>query len=240
MLKNLLSNLLYQLKNILTSRLFVVGVVSAMMLGALIMRLFTLQIVEGESYQVEYHQTSTKTVEEDYTRGTIYDRNGKKLAYNKLAYSVGIVDDGSYTAYERNLMILRLIEILDKHGEKYSQSLSIACENGEYVFTTTSERALIRFLKDVDVYSEEEDAPKEKKHPVSWYTPQYVVDKLAERYGVGITVVNGKKEQTYEPDADTLLKLIDIRYALALNSYRKYVPAIIAADISEETVSDIM
>lgn len=240
MLKNLLSNLLYQLKNILTSRLFVVGVVSAMMFGALIMRLFTLQIVEGESYQVEYHQTSTKTVEEDYTRGTIYDRNGKKLAYNKLAYSVGIVDDGSYTAYERNLMILRLIEILDKHGEKYSQSLSIACENGEYVFTTTSERALIRFLKDVDVYSEEEDAPKEKKHPVSWYTPQYVVDKLAERYGVGITVVNGKKEQTYEPDADTLLKLIDIRYALALNSYRKYVPAIIAADISEETVSDIM
>ena len=67
MLKNLLSNLLYQLKNILTSRLFVVGVVSAMMFGALIMRLFTLQIVEGESYQVEYHQTSTKTVEEDYS-----------------------------------------------------------------------------------------------------------------------------------------------------------------------------
>lgn len=240
MLKNLLSNLLYQLKSILTSRLFVVGIVAVTMFGTLVMRLFTLQIVEGESYQVEYHQTSTKTVEEGYTRGTIYDRNGKKLAYNKLAYSVGIIDDGSYTAYERNLMILRLIEILDNHEETYSPSLSIAYEKGEYVFTTTSERALIRFLKDVGLYSEEENATEEQSHPVDWYTPQYVVGKLADRFGVGITVMNGKKEQTYEPDEETLLKLVDIRYALKLNSYRKYVPAIIATDISEETVSDIM
>lgn len=240
MLKNLLSNILYQLKSVFTSRLFVVGVVAALMFGTLVMRLFTLQIVEGESYQEEYQQTSTKTVEESYTRGTIYDRNGKKLAYNKLAYSVGIVDNGSYNAYERNLMIVRLIEILDKHGETYSPSLSIACEDGEYVFTTTSERALIRFLKDVDVYSDEEGASEEKSHPVDWYTPDYVVEKLAERYGAGITIENGKKEQTYELDKETLLKLVDIRYALALNSYRKYVPAIIATDISEEAVSDIM
>ncbi|MDY4970284.1 MAG: penicillin-binding transpeptidase domain-containing protein [Lachnospiraceae bacterium] len=240
MLKNLLSNILYQLKGVLTSRLFVVGVVAAMMFGTLVMRLFTLQIVEGESYQEEYQQTSTKTVEESYTRGTIYDRNGKKLAYNKLAYSVGIVDNGSYNAYERNLMIVRLIEILDKHGETYSPALSIACEDGEYVFTAASERALIRFLKDVDVYSDKEGASEEKSHPVDWYTPDYVVEKLAERYGVGITIENGRKEQTYELDKETLLKLVDIRYALALNSYRKYVPAIIASDISEEAVSDIM
>ena len=240
MLKNLLNSLLYQLKSVLTSRLFVVGVVAAMMFGSLAARLFTLQIVEGESYQEEYQQTSTKTVEESYTRGTIYDRNGKKLAYNKLAYSVGIVDNGSYKAYERNLMILRLIEILDKHEETYSPALSIAFENGEYVFTTTSGRALIRFLKDVDVYSEEENAPEEKRHSVDWYTPRYVVEKLAERYGAGITIENGRKEQTYELDDGTLLKLVDIRYALALNSYRKFVPAIIAADVSEKTVSDIM
>lgn len=147
MLKNLLSNLLYQVKGILTSRLFIVGILAAVMFGTLVMRLFTLQIVEGESYQQEYLQTSTRTVEESYTRGTIFDRNGEKLAYNKLAYVVGVVDDGSYTAYERNLMILRLIEILDKHEEDYSPALSIAYENGAYVFTTTTERALSRFLQ---------------------------------------------------------------------------------------------
>lgn len=240
MLKNLLSNLLYQLKNVLTSRLFVVGVLAAVMLGSLVMRLFTLQIVEGETYQSEYEQTSTKTVEESYTRGTIFDRNGKKLAYNKLAYVVEIVDDGSYTAYERNLMILRLIEILDEHEENYSSALSIAYEDGKYVFTTTSERSHIRFLKDVAVYSEEKGATEAQKHEIEWYTPEYVVNKLADRYGVGYTVTNGKKEKTYEPDEETLLKLVDIRYALSLNSYQKYVPATVAIDISNETVSDLM
>lgn len=240
MLKNLWSNLLYQLKNILTSRLFMIGILAAVMLGSLVMRLFTLQIVEGESYQSAYEQTSTKTVEESYTRGTIFDRNGKKLAYNKLAYVVKIVDDGSYTAYERNLMILRLIEILDQHKENYSQALSIAYEKGEYVFTTTSERARIRFLKDVGLYSEKEDATEEQSHPVEWYTAQYVVEKLAKRYGVGVTVENGVRKTTYEVDAETLLKLVDIRYALSLNSYQKYMPATVAIDISDETVSDIM
>lgn len=240
MLKNLLSNLLYQVKGILTSRLFIVGILAAVMFGTLVMRLFTLQIVEGESYQQEYLQTSTRTVEESYTRGTIFDRNGEKLAYNKLAYVVGVVDDGSYTAYERNLMILRLIEILDKHEEDYSPALSIAYENGAYVFTTTTERALSRFLQDVGVYSTEDDAKEAQKMPLEWYTPEYVVEQLADRYGVGITIENGKKEETYEVEGETLLKLVDIRYALTLNSYRKYVPAVVAVDVSEETVSDIM
>ncbi|MDO5410224.1 MAG: penicillin-binding transpeptidase domain-containing protein [Lachnospiraceae bacterium] len=240
MLRNLWSNLLYQLKSFLTSRLFVVSILFVVMFGTLIMRLFTLQIVEGESYQKEYQQTSTKTVEEGYTRGTIYDRKGRKLAYNKLAYSVGVVDDGSYTAYERNLMIIRLIEILDDHKEEYSPALSIALKKGKYVFTTTSERALSRFLQDVGVYSKEKSSIENMNQPLSWYTPEYVVEKLADRYGAGITIVNGRKEETYELDKETLLKLCDIRYALSLNSYRKYVPAIIASDVSEETVSDIM
>ena len=241
MLENMLSNLLYRLKNFFTSRLFVVGVLAAGMFSLLVLRLFHLQIVEGESYQEKYQQTSTKTVEESYTRGTIYDRNGKKLAYNKLAYTVGVVDDGSYTAYERNKMILRLIKILDSHKENYSPALSIACNKGTYEFTTTSQRALIRFLKDVGVYSTDENATKEMSHPVDWYTPEYVVQKLTERYGVGFTIENGRKVKSYQvDDPETLLKLVDIRYALALNSYQKYVPAIIASDISEETVSDIM
>lgn len=240
MLKNLWSNFLYQTKNVLTSRLFVVGIIAALMFGTLVLRLFSLQIVEGENYQQEYMQTSTRRVEESYTRGTIFDRNGKKLAYNKLAYVVGVVDDGSYTAYERNLMILRLIEILDKHEEEYASALSIAYENGEYVFTTTTDRALSRFLQDVGVYSTDSEAKAEQKMPLEWYTPQYVVEKLAERYGVGITIVNGRKETTYEVKGERLLKLVDIRYALTLNSYRKYVPAVVASDVSEKTVSDIM
>lgn len=240
MKKRLISDFLSQTKKIYTSRIFIVFIVASLMFSALVLRLFKLQIIEGEKYQEAYLETSTRVVKENYSRGTIFDRNGRKLAYNKLSYNVGVVDNGSYNAYQRNLMLMRLIEILDKHEEKYSPALSIEIVDGQYRFTTSSEKSLIRFLKDVGVYSTDEDAPEKMKRPLENYTPDYVVNELATRYGIGITVVNGKREQTYDPDPETLLKMIDMRYALALNSYKKYNPAIVAVNISEETVSDIL
>lgn len=228
-------------KKFFDSRILIFGLFSAFMFSVLISRLFTLQIVQGDSHQEEYQQTSNKTVEEDYTRGVIYDRNGKVLAYNKLSYNVELVDDDSYNAYQRNEMILRLINILDKHKETYNPVLPIIYENGEYKFTTTSERAHARFLEDVGIYSSDPSVTIQSlKHPVDWYTADYVVEQLANRYGVGYTIVSGVKTETYFPDAEQLLKIIDIRYALALNSGQKYVAAVIAKNVSDSTVSDIM
>lgn len=223
------------------SRILIVGLLAAFMFSVLVYRLFTLQIVQGDSHQEEYQQTSNKTVEEDYTRGIIYDRNGKVLAYNKLSYNVELIDDGSYNAYQRNEMILRLINILDKYEEKYNPALSIEYDNGEYKFTTTSDRAHARFLEDVGVYTSDTTVTtKSLRHEIDWYTADYVVEQLTERYGVGYTIVNGVKTKTYDPDPEQLLKIIDIRYALALNSGQKYVAAVIAKNISDATVSDIM
>lgn len=53
--------------------------------------LFDLQIINGESYLEDYVQMIEKTVTTPGTRGNIYDRNGKLLAYNELAYA----DDGA-------------------------------------------------------------------------------------------------------------------------------------------------
>lgn len=240
MLRELCKSILTWARNFFTSRLFVIGILASVMFSSLVLRLFTLQIIEGESFQEQYQEISTSTMEEAYTRGTIFDRNGNKLAYNKLSYNVGVVDDGSYNAYDRNLMLVRLIGILDKYHEKYNASLAITCKKGKYEFTVSSHSALRRFLLDVGVYSEDEKAKEELKHPIEWYTPEYVVEKLADRFGVGTTIVKGRREHTYDLDAETLLKLVDFRYAMNLNRYKKYVPAIVAKDISKKTVSDIM
>ena len=97
-------------KRMVKSRLFVVSILAIVMFAALVLRLFKLQIVEGESYQENYVQKTLKTVNVSGTRGNIYDRNGKLLAYNKLAYAVSISDSGYYkNGYERNQMLLRLI-----------------------------------------------------------------------------------------------------------------------------------
>lgn len=82
------------------------------------------------------------------TRGNIYDRNGKLLAYNELAYSVTIQDLGDYPRpADRNAMIYRLVTILERRGEKVEGKLEIAInEQGEMYFTTTSKASHKRFL----------------------------------------------------------------------------------------------
>ncbi len=54
----------------------------------LIYRLFVLQIVNGENYLDNFQLRIRREVSISSTRGNIYDRNGKLLAYNELAYSV--------------------------------------------------------------------------------------------------------------------------------------------------------
>ena len=58
----------------------------------LIYRIFVLQIVNGESYLENFQLKIKKERQIPATRGNIYDRNGKVLAYNELAYSVTIED----------------------------------------------------------------------------------------------------------------------------------------------------
>ena len=57
----------------------------------------------------------------------------------------------------------------------------------------------------------------------------YVPDKT---YGYGI---NEKKL-----DKTMILKLVNVRYAMSLNSYQKYISTTIASDVSDQTVADIM
>lgn len=114
------------LKKIVTSRLFVVSILFLAMFGALVMRLFKLQIVNGAGYQENYVQKTLNKVSTSGTRGNIYDRNGNLLAYSKLAYAVSIGDSGYYkNGYERNEMLMRLIPILEKHEETLLTSLSL-------------------------------------------------------------------------------------------------------------------
>ena len=83
------------------SRLVVLTTVFFAMFLILVYRLFTLQIVEGESYLEDYTLQIMKEIEVQGTRGNIYDRNGNVLATNRLAYSVQIEDNGSYEDTEQ-------------------------------------------------------------------------------------------------------------------------------------------
>ena len=134
-----------------TSRLFLLGAAYAALIAVMVVRLYRLQIIQGESYLKDYIQKTEKNVSIQATRGNIFDVNGKLLAYNRLAYAVTIQDNGDYKkAADRNLMYYRLIQILNRHDETVAGRLEIALdENGEYCFTAESREAKRRFLRDL-------------------------------------------------------------------------------------------
>ena len=70
------------LKKLLSSRLVILAVVFVGLYAILGMRLFNLQIMEGEQYQENYMEKTEKKISLAGTRGNIYDRNGNLLAYN--------------------------------------------------------------------------------------------------------------------------------------------------------------
>ena len=119
------------LKNFFQSRLVVLFAVMLLLCVILLERLFSLQIVHGEEYQENYTLKIKKEKVLPSTRGNIYDRNGELLAYNELAYSVTIEDNGTYDSLkEKNKAIndelATILSVLDKNGDKIENNFNIA------------------------------------------------------------------------------------------------------------------
>ena len=99
-------------------------------------KLFNLQLVQGKDFQEQYVQKTEKRVLLPASRGNIYDRNGNLLAYNELAYSITIMETGYYNSNGLNLMVHRLVKLLEKHEENIIPTIPVIInDSGEYEFT---------------------------------------------------------------------------------------------------------
>ena len=237
------------LSKLCIKRTTVLFIVFAVMFFILLQRLFVLQIIKGEEYATNFNLTTTKTKTIKSTRGNIRDRNGELLAHNQLAYSVIIEDNGTYdSTREKNLTLnhvaYEILKILEENGESVDVTFHITLdENGEYAFDTT-DFTLDRFKADVYGQAKIDDLSKEEAKA----SAARMIEDLsqADRYGL----VNKKKPYTEEerkeyglPESFTkeeALDIIKIRYALAANSFQKYMPATIATNVSETTMAAIM
>lgn len=218
------------------SREFVVLLVFCLMTIILIQRVFYLQIVKGQEYLDDYKLLIQKTKEVQGTRGRILDRNGVVLADNKLAYSVTIEDNGDFSSKEEknhtiNETIKKVIDIVESNGDSIINNFKVVLnDNGEYEYATTSDTQRLRFL--ADVFGEakiEKLKPKQREYTAEELITYLCTDK---KYGYGIDQKKNSKEQ--------VLKMVNIRYAMGLNRFRKYVATTIASDVSDETIAAIM
>ena len=220
---------------IVQSRIFVLIVVFCITSAILVQRIFYLQIVKGQEYLDDYKLQIQKTKEIQGTRGNIYDRNGTLLAYNELAYSVTIEDNGSYDSIAQqnkvlNKTISTVIEMVESNGDTVINNFGIILDsNNNYQFVAQNETQKLRFIADVYGKATIDQLSAKQKA----LTADEVIHYLCtDKQKFGIDEENMEKSM--------VLKLINIRYQIWLNSYQKYISTTIAEDVSEATVADVM
>ena len=121
--------------SLLKSRLVPLVLVFVVLASVLVSRLFSLQIINGESYATNLTESIKKTTSVSATRGRIFDKNGVLLAYNELAFAVKISDSGTYKDNDIknatiNNAINKTLNIIEEKGDKYSNDFQITYENG--------------------------------------------------------------------------------------------------------------
>lgn len=233
-----------ELVKLLSSRLFVLFAGLFLMAAILIYRIFQLQIVNGSEYMENFTLSIEKEVVLPGARGNIYDRNGKLLAYNELAYSVTMTDtiaSGKGKNQQLNDIIYRMIQMIESNGDELSCDFDIYLdENDNYCFSV-SDTALLRFLADVYGYSSVNDL----KYVERTANPDTVMDYLisSSKYGVGC-YFDSDDSNSFVPGMgftkEEILKIVAVRYNLGLNAFQKYISTTIATDVSPQTVAMIM
>ena len=232
------------LKEAIFNRFTILLIVYVLFIVVLLQRLFVMQIINGADYLNNFKLTIKKETTLKSTRGNIYDRNGKLLAYNKLAYAVTI-EDNFESGKKKNALIndsiFRAINIVESCGDSVSNDFNIIIgDNGQYEFALSGTK-LTRFLADVYGHKSMDDLTTAERNS----TPEDVVRYLADskKYGIGHTVIDPKGNSEFVPlegyTKEEVLKLMTVRYQLATNSYQKYLSTIIADDVNENTVAAI-
>jgi len=212
------------------SRFVAMGIVMAIMMGALIWQLGQLTIVQGESYAEAAASRSTRTVYEKGARGSILDRNGIVLAYDETSYNIEFYrDPEKRTNRDRALYtesLLEAIKIIEAGGGQIIDSCYIQRdeETGEIFYewgVTNPDYVAARFKnfregmgftaeKDQNISAEE----AYRRLRISWQIP------------------------TDLPFEDAV-KLMSIWQEVALNGYRSYMPITIAYNVPMEVVAQI-
>ena len=223
---------------IFSSRLRVMTCVMIIFSGALIVRLFVLQIVNGSQYQANYDLKVEKTESIDAARGCIYDRNGEVLAYNKLAYAITIEDSGSYEDSDDrneklNSEIATIINHIEKNGDKIDNDFGIIRSSlGKYEFTQGEGTALQRFRADVFGYASIEDLK---------YNSKLKIDEKTASASEIMSYLMGEHRYDISRDysEEMRYKICIVRYNIGQNSYQKYIATTIASDVSDASVAYI-
>lgn len=114
-----------------------------------VVRLISLQIVEGEQYLSQTETSYTAVQEIVATRGQIADKTGMIMTTNKPVYKV-IIQKAFLPYKTQNDIILKAVATLRDHGEKWNDSVPITYTE-PFEFTIPDGEELRGFKQDIIV-----------------------------------------------------------------------------------------
>ena len=235
------------------SRFLLTALVLLLMMSALIYKLGTLTLAQGNDLTEQAENRVTRTMAIKGSRGRILDRNGIVLAYSRTSYNVEFLRNAdnrsTYDSAVYTESLLKAIEIIERNGGKVIDTSYIRrTETGEfkYEWGVTSEDAIkwryknfleamgvniINYLSNNGISVDDDYLASENSanwDVSTWPPAEYLYKILRASWCI-------PEDVSFE-DA---LKVISIRQEVNLNNYRAYEPIVIAYDVSLETVSEI-
>lgn len=221
------------LKKFFSSRLFVLSAVMIALAIILIMRVFSLQIVNGAYYQKNFTLQIEETISINASRGNIYDCNGELLAYNELAYAVTITDvfDNSENKnQELNDQLAKMVSVIRKNGDSLYNDFAITLNSDSTYSYNISGSTLNRFLADVFGKSSYKDLEYNEKFKFN--EASATADQIME-----YLMSSKNYDVSSDYDTQTAYDIVVIRYAMNANRFSQYKSTTIAQNVSDETVA---
>lgn len=200
-------------------RVNILRVITVLVGILMLLRLYNLQVVNGEAYLETSSMRATAAVKEKAPRGDIKDRNGKTLVTNREGYSLLWIKTAAPNS-EINEMLIKLAEILAESDYEFSDSLPVSQYPYEFTF------------KDENGNGTED----ERK---AWFDSK----KRLNEQMTAEEVINFYRDEVFEIETEIspeqLRAVIGIRYDAEMNGFSYSTPYTVASDVDIEVVTKV-
>ena len=221
--------ILNKIKEWLSSRMLPIAAFYIVLSGILIFQMYRIQILNAEQVVAEEEYKQTRERQTDSTRGLIYDRNGRVLAYNELSYSVILEDSPELnTNDKKNAMLYHLIQILKRESVELEPEFYIEVGESGILEYTVEGTARLRFIKNALGKQSIENLTEEEAE----MTAEELFALL--RYGnIKFGAMYGISDEYSVEDA---LQIMSVRYAI-FTLWPKYSQITLATGVSDTLIS---
>lgn len=209
------------MKKLLKDRFFIVKMCFLLIAFIIIAQLVNLQVIHGKENDVQSSQRLSASRKIPAPRGDILDKNGVKIATNRMGFAVQIIKT-KLSNDELNDMLLRLANIFEKNNENFNRSISSYLTFNPIAFNSSqSQEKIDSWIKDT-IAQKSSDAG-------ILTSPEAVFNYIRnQKYGISSKYSD-----------EEAFKIISLRYELQIRGYSSTNPLTLASDVSRETVAEI-